>query len=523
MSDGQSLVSQFLAATNLRMPGKRVTVVGYGTVGREVAAIARRMGARVSVSDPARIEAVTAAGFETGTDRAEVVFVTGGEFSPTGPALVVGVEIDGPGEELRPGVTRYLVDGHELVVVAASGAESAGTGRNKIDFARRHMPALAAATEHARRSGALTGKRVGIALTLEPKTAVLVEAVASLGAEVAALGSANSTKPEVAAALAGTGVAVFAEYGAAPDRVEELRDAFIDTGIEYLADDGAGITRRIHTRRRDMLGVLRGVAEETTSGVRPLRVMAAEGALAVPAIAVNDARTKLTFDNIYGTGQSVVMAVAAVTGRRFAGQTVVVVGYGRVGRGIARFARALGARVTVTEVDPVAALTALHDGYQVVPLAEAVTTGDVVITASGIGHTLTAEHVALMGAGTVVAVGGAGPPEFDPDLGPPLEWGAEVRPGLREARVAGGNSVLVVADGYCANTSAGEGNPIEVMDLSLALQMRALDYLASRQLEPGVHLLPAEIDDDVAAAQLAAAGVVIDTPTEAQLTAAKSW
>ena len=394
------------------------------------------------------------------------------------------------------------------------------SGRGMIEFARRFMPALAAAREFVSESGTLSGRRVGIALTLEPKTACLAEAAMRSGAEVVVLGSGHSTKGAVAAALEESGVSVFALPGATPEQMSTLRDEFIDTGIEYLADDGAVVTRRIHTGRRDALEHLRGVAEETTSGVRPLRVMEAEGALEVPCVAVNDARSKMLFDNVYGTGQSVVMAVLDVTNMQMAGSDVVVAGYGRVGKGIAAVARALGARVTVAEVDPVAALMAHHDGHEVASLASAVDSADFVFTASGIGHTLTADHVERMQEGTVIAVGGAGPPEFDLTG---LTAGEEVRTGVRRYATSRGKTVNVVADGYCANTSVGEGNPIEVMDLSLALQLRALDYLAGTELPPGVHLLPAEIDDAVAASQLHAAGISIDQPSDDQVRSATTW
>lgn len=383
-------------------------------------------------------------------------------------------------------------------------------GRGMIDFARQFMPALAAASEVVQASGGLAGRRVGVALTLEPKTACLVEAIAAAGAEVAVLGNDYSTKTDVVAAL-----------GDAGHFVTRQVDAFIDVGLEYLADDGAGVTRRLHDERRDRLGELQGVAEETTSGVRPLRNMAAAGVLAVPCVAVNDARTKLLFDNVYGTGQSVVMAVLDATNMQMAGAGVVVVGYGRVGRGIALMARGLGARVTVTEVDPVAALAAHHDGLDVAPLAKAVTTADFVFTASGIGHTLTATHVAAMPDGAIVAVGGMGRPEFDP--GADLAAGEEIRPHVRALAVPDGPTVFVVAGGRCANTTAGEGNPIEVMDLSLALQLRALDYLATTELAAGVHLLPSAIDDEVAASQLLAAGIAIDEPSEEQQRWVASW
>lgn len=388
-----------------------------------------------------------------------------------------------------------------------------------IGFARRFMPALTDAVEAC--GGALAGRRVGVALTLEPKTACLVEALVSIGAEVAVLGSGNSTQPDVAAALSERGVPVFAEPGASPGRMIELRDRFIDWGIEYLADDGAVVTRRIHVEKRPALERLAGVAEETTSGVRPLRLMEAEGSLAVACIAVNDARSKLLFDNVYGTGQSVVMAVLDATGLQMSGASVVVVGYGKVGRGIALIAEALGGRVTVTEIDPVQALVAHHDGLEVAPLMEALRTADLVLTATGLGASLGSEHLAVMRDGAIVAVGGMGRPEIDP--GPATSSPTEIGPHVSSLRTDSGATVFLVADGYCVNTTAGEGNPIEVMDLSLALQLRALDYLASNELGPGVHLLPDHIDREVAASQLAAAGIRIDVPTPDQVRAATTW
>ena len=398
-----------------------------------------------------------------------------------------------------------------------------GQERGMLDFAGRHMPALAAAADVVRAGGRLAGKRIGVALTLEPKTANLAEALSSLGADVAVLGSSNSTRDDVAAALRTSGVTVFAEAGCAAERSSELREAFIDTKPQLLADDGAFNVRHIHTARRDALENLVGVAEETTSGVRPLRIMEAEGRLEVPCVAVNDARTKLLFDNVYGTGQSVVMAVLDATNIQMQGKRVVVVGHGKVGRGIAAATRALGGRVIITEVDPVAALAAHHEGYEVTTLSEAVSTADFVITASGIGHSLTAEHVAAMPDGAIIAVGGAGPPEFDPSEGPEVRWGGLVRPGVQELIVPGGPTVFVIAEAFCANTSVGEGNPIEIMDLSLALQLRALDYLAETDLPAGVHLLPRHIDDEVAASQLAAVGIEIDQPSPSQRAAAESW
>jgi adenosylhomocysteinase len=252
--------------------------------------------------------------------------------------------------------------------------------------------------------------------------------------------------------------------------------------------------------------------------------MAASGALQVPCLAVNDAPAKLLFDNGYGTGQSVVMAILDVTNTQMPGKHVVVMGYGPVGAGIARCARALGARVTVTEIDPIAALRALHDGHGVATWHEAAGSADVVVTATGIGRTLTAAHLADVKDGAIVAVGGAGPPELDLSLGPAVEDLGEVRPRIRAHRI-GVTTFFVLADGECVNCAAAEGNPIEIMDLSLALQLHALDHLArhSDSMEPGVHELAHEISERVAVAQLSAAGRSIDQPTVDQVRATASW
>jgi adenosylhomocysteinase len=395
------------------------------------------------------------------------------------------------------------------------------SGRAAIDFAARFMPALHATADAVRAGGRLVGMRVGIALTLEPKTACLAESLAALGAEVSVLGSAFSTQPAVAEALAEAGLSVFVPTGD-QDR-EATLDAFCDTRPQLLVDDGAEVVRHLHRHRRDVLAGLVGVAEETTSGVRPLQTMAAQGVLEVPCVAVNDARVKSAFDNVYGTGHSVVLAVLDATNVQLSGASVLVVGYGQVGHGIARAAAALGARVTVTEIDPVQALLAHHDGYRVARLADALADAEVVLTATGVAHTLTAAHLARLPDGALVAVGGMGAGEIDLTLDGVAEPGEEVRPGVRAVRTGAGTTIDLLADGHCVNTTLGEGNPIQIMDLSLALQMCALDLLAAGDLAPGVHELGDDVQAAVAAAQLADAGIVVDQPSAAQRRAAASW
>lgn len=394
--------------------------------------------------------------------------------------------------------------------------ELAADGLSRIEWAKQFMPALSEAGRNLHESGSLTGRRVGIVLALEPKTAVLALTLAEAGAQVAVYADSSSTRDSEAAALASEGIAVFARSDADPTMDSVLLDRFIDSAIEFLIDDRAVATRLIHTSRRDMLKTLVGVAEETTSGVGSLRVMEAEGALEAPCLAVNDREAKQLFDNVYGTGQSVVMSVIDATNTQLQGKQVVVVGYGPVGSGIASAAHALGARVVVTEIDPVKALRAVYDGYQVQPLRQACPTGDMFITATGVGHSITAAEALLMKDGALLAVGGAGPPEIDLNGHDDVILGDEVRPNVREVRVKDGRSIFLVADGHCSNITAGEGNPIEIMDLSLAVQCRAVHYLAEHEdeLSPAVYEVPASITDATARAALARKGITIDTPTE---------
>lgn len=404
-----------------------------------------------------------------------------------------------------------------------TAADRVRAGRGAIDFARAHMPALRAMTTQVAAAGRLAGKRVGVALTLEPKTACLVEALAEAGAQVSALGNVFSTKPAVVAALRATGVTVHVDGddGAGADVDDRAAiDRFLDARLELIADDGAVVARHVHRARRDVLAVLEGIAEETTSGVRPLRLMAESGELEVACIAVNDARTKTLFDNVYGTGHSVVMAVLDVTNVQMPGTRVVVVGYGHVGSGIAAAARGLGGIVEVTEIAPVRALVAHHDGFAVRPLTDALVSADLVITATGAQRTLTGDDLALLADGAIVAVGGAGRWEVDHRFGAHVVEGDEIRPHVRALTTASGATIHLIADGHCANTAAGEGNPIEIMDLSLALQLRALDRLAAGDLAVGVHLLDRDVEDEVAMAQLAAAGITLDTPAAPQRGAA---
>ncbi|GAA4225564.1 adenosylhomocysteinase [Streptosporangium album] len=365
-------------------------------------------------------------------------------------------------------------------------------GRERIAWARRFMPVLGAVAGELD----LTGRRVGLVLVLEPKTANLALALRDAGAEVVVTCPAGETDDETAAALVSEGVAVLARSDASPEQDRDFALRMLRQRLDVLVDDGSRVVRLAHAA--GLLDGLAGAAEETTSGLRPLRVMADRGELRIPVLAVNDARSKYLFDNVHGTGQSCVMAALDLTGLQLAGTVCVVAGYGYVGQGVARYARALGARVIVTEVEPFAALRAHHEGFEVRPLLDACPEAALVFSATGVAHTITREHLGAMSPGAVVAVAGGVPEE--------VETG-DVPPG-----------VTVLADGECVNCAAAEGNPIEIMDLSLSVQALAVDHLVTHgpAMAAAVHPMPGELDERIARLKLRALGIGLDVPSALQ-------
>ncbi|MGW4470323.1 adenosylhomocysteinase [Nonomuraea sp. NPDC004354] len=352
-------------------------------------------------------------------------------------------------------------------------------GLEKIAWARRFMPVMAAL-----RSGlSLHGVRIGLVLVLEPKTANLALTLRDAGADVIVTCPGRETMDDVAAALVHEGVAVLARSDARRAEDDELARRMLDQRLDVLVDDGARVITLAHAENR--LATLKGAAEETTSGLRALR----RTPLRIPVIAVNDARSKYLFDNVHGTGQSCVMAALDLTGLDLDGATVAVAGYGHVGQGVARYAAALGARVIVSEVDALAALRAFHDGYEVRRLLAACAEADLVFSATGEPYTIRRQHLEALRAGAVVAVAGGVRDEVEPG-------------------VAGAYRLL--ADGECVNCAAAEGNPIEIMDLSLSLQALAVGHLLTHDLTPGLHPLPDELDERVARLKLDALGLELD-------------
>jgi adenosylhomocysteinase len=398
-------------------------------------------------------------------------------------------------------------------------------GERRIRWVARHSPVLTRLARERLADGSLRGRRVAVVVHLEAKTAYLAVLLAEAGAQVVAAGSnARSTQDAVCAALVERGVEVHAHHGASPEDFTADLLAVADTGPELVIDDGAELTRRIAEHRPDLWSQLRGVAEETTTGVGRLRALQAAGKLTFPAIASNDARCKHLFDNPYGTGQTTLTAILRLTNLSAAGKRFVVVGYGHVGTGLARRAEGLGGRVTVVEIDPVRAVTAVFDGHRVAPLAEALADADVVITATGRTQAITGDAFDRLKDGAILANAGHHDREVDvPALAGRARSAEEVRPGVTRYRLANGRRVHVLVGGALANIAGGDGNPVEIMDLSFSVQALALHRLAQGDLPPGVNAFPAELDDEIARTKLASLGIGLDAPTDAQLAFAQEW
>ena len=403
----------------------------------------------------------------------------------------------------------------------------AAAGGLKIDWARAHMPVLEGVARGIAARGALAGVRVGICLHLEAKTACLALALREAGAEVAITGSNPlSTQDDVAAALAARGVRVYAWHGPTEEEYWGFLREVLDFAPEVILDDGADLIALLHRERPATASSVRGATEETTTGVHRLRAMAAEGVLAFPVVAVNDAPMKYLFDNRYGTGQSAWEGILRATNLLVAGKEVLVCGYGWCGRGVALRARGLGARVTVAEVDPVAANEALLEGCRVRPMADAVTDAEFVVTCTGNRRVLGREHFLRCRDGAVLANAGHFNVEIATDeLAEVAVSAREVRPNVREYRLTDGRRLYLLAEGRLVNLAAGDGHPVEIMDISFATQALSLEHAALGRAgrDGNVVAVPPQIDAEVAALRLAAAGAAIDTLTAAQRDYMQHW
>jgi adenosylhomocysteinase len=401
-------------------------------------------------------------------------------------------------------------------------------GRRKIDFAASRMPVLGAIAEQLARTRPLEGVRIAACLHVTTETANLCRALYAGGADLALCASNPlSTKDDVAAAIhEELGAAVFAIRGADRATFHRQLDAVLATRPTLVVDDGADLTTTIHTRRRELLDGVVGATEVTSTGVLRARNLAREGLLAYPLLAVNDAATKHLFDNRYGTGQSTIDGILRATNVLLAGKVLVVVGYGWCGRGVASRARGMGARVVVCEVDPLKALEAVMEGYQVLPIAEAARIGDLFVTVTGNRDAITLAHLEAMKPGAIVCNAGHFDLEVDvAGLRRTATAATEVRPNAVAYTLAGGGRVVVLAEGRLVGQSAAEAHPAEVMDLTFATQALAVEHLvtAGAGLGPGVHPVPAGVEERVARHKLAALGVRCDDLTEAQQGYLRDW
>jgi len=415
----------------------------------------------------------------------------------------------------------------------SADAELAESGARRISYSQRSMPLLEALAARFRADRPFDGMTVAACLHVTAETAVLARTLRAGGAQVA-LAASNplSTQDDIAAALAaGDGVAVFARAGV--DRrtyYEHIALALGEygaTGPDLVIDDGGDLMTILHTERANVLDRVRGGCEGTTTGVLRLRRMAAEGALAFPVIAASDTPVKRLVDNTRGTGQSVIDGLLRASGVMLAGKVVVVAGFGACGTGIAECARGLGARVLVTEVDPVRALDAVLSGFRVLTLAEAAPIGEVFITATGTAEVITVEHMAMMRDGAILANAG----HFDVEIDVRgLEALAavvhpDVRPHTDMFELPDGRRLLLLAEGRVVNLVAADGHPPEVMDLAFGIEALALAWLAgnAEKLTPDVHPVPPDIDAEAARLVLAALGADIDSLTPAQRAYLASW
>lgn len=386
-------------------------------------------------------------------------------------------------------------------------------GLAKIEWVRQHSPVLDGYVRHTLSAGgALRGRRVAVVVHLEAKTAFLATVLADAGADVVVAGSnPRTTDASVVAALRGLGLHVVADAGGDYESWERELLAAADADPEYIVDDGAELTLRMAEHRPAAFTRLRGVSEETTTGTARLHAMAEADRLPFPALSANDARCKHLFDNRYGTGQTTIQALLRLSNRQIAGARIAILGYGYVGRGIAEYARALGARTYVTDVDPVRALEAHMDGHTVGSRRELLPEAEIVITATGGMRAIGSDDIALLRDGVMLGNAGHHDLEIDTEaLAAASSQRREARPGITSYRI-GQREVHVLVAGALVNIAGGSGHPIEIMDLTFSVQGLGIHYLASTSLAPGVHVLPRRLDDSIAAAKLAAYGVHLDT------------
>jgi adenosylhomocysteinase len=401
-------------------------------------------------------------------------------------------------------------------------------GVRRIAWADRQMPVLAAIRERFEREQPLAGHRISACLHVTTETANLARTLSAGGADVVLCASNPlSTQDDVAAALVEEyGVGVFAIKGEDNDTYYRHIEAAVDHKPQLTMDDGADVIGVLHSHRREQLGDIIGATEETTTGVIRLKALERDGALGFPVIAVNDAKTKHFFDNRYGTGQSTIDGIIRATNILLAGRRFVVAGYGWCGRGVAMRAKGMGSHVIVTEVDPLRALEAVMDGYEVLPMERAAQVGDVFVTATGDKSVITREHFQQMKDGAILANTG----HFNVEIEIPALRSLSVetrtlRQFVDEFKFEDGRRIYLIADGRLVNLSAAEGHPAQVMDMSFANQALSAEFVVGNatSLERKVYPVPEEIDAEIARLKLETMDVAIDELTEEQAKYLASW
>ena len=401
-------------------------------------------------------------------------------------------------------------------------------GKKRIDWAEREMPVLRLIRERFGAEQPLKGVRLVACAHITTETANLARALQAGGAESLLIASNPlSTQDDVAASLvADCGIPVFAIKGETTDTYRRHVQTALEFSPDIIIDDGSDVVATMIKEKPELNKKIIGTTEETTTGIVRLEAMMKAGVLTFPSIAVNNAQTKHFFDNRYGTGQSTLDGIIRATNILLAGRTLVVVGYGWCGKGVALRARGMGANVVVTEVDPIKAVEAVMDGFRVMPIASAAAVGDIFVTVTGNRHVIDRDHFAKMKDGAIVANSG----HFDLELnlvalrdlsGEPTN----VRPFVEEYKLKNGNRIMVLGEGRLINLAAAEGHPASVMDMSFANQALSVEYLVKNKgkLDPGVHLLPKEVDQEIASLKLRALGMAIDTLTSEQIEYMTSW
>lgn len=396
----------------------------------------------------------------------------------------------------------------------------AEAGKRKIDWAESRMPVLMRLREEFKKTKPLAGQRVAGCLHVTKETAVLVKTLIAAGADVSWSGcNPLSTQDEIAAALAADGVSIYAWRGMSVEEFYWAIDKTLELKPTLTVDDGADLIFSIHSRHQDLCSGILGGTEETTTGVHRLRAMARDGALKYPVMAVNDTETKWDFDNVYGTGQSSIDGILRSTNVLLAGKVFVTAGYGRCGRGCAMRARGMGARVIVTEVNPLQALKAHLDGFQVMKMDKAAPIGDIFITATGMKDVLVGRHFSVMKDGAILCNTGHYDCEINiSQLRSLSESCREIRANTEEYTMKDGRKLFLLTKGRLVNLAGAEGHPSEVMDMSFANQLLALCWLArqGRELKPDVYDVPPEQDFKLASLKLETLGVEIDKLTPEQ-------